>query len=180
MKIVVFASGSGSTFSYLADHKRGFEIAGLFCDRKEAGVIDRARERGVRVYFVDREGQWKKSLEELAPDYILLAGYLRVVPEDVVEAYRGRILNVHPSLLPKYGGKNFYGERVHRAVLEAGEKETGSTIHLVDRGIDTGRILAQVRVPVEEKDTVESLAKRVQEAEKPLYLETFLTYGGIK
>ncbi len=180
MKIVIFASGSGSTFSYLANNIRGFEILGLFCDRKNAGVLERAREKGVAIYRVDDEGSWKDQLLELDPDYILLAGYLKILPADIVDSFKDRILNVHPSLLPKYGGRDFYGDRVHRAVLENKEKETGSTIHLVDKGIDTGRILAQVRVPVYQDDTVESLAERVQKAEKPLYLETFLTYGGRK
>ncbi|NLY73513.1 MAG: phosphoribosylglycinamide formyltransferase [Tissierellia bacterium] len=180
MKIVVFASGSGSTFDYLARNKKGYEIIALFCNNREAGVLELARKHGVPQVFVDKDGGWKAKLLELNPDFILLAGYLKIVPQEIVEAFKDRILNVHPSLLPKYGGKYYYGDRVHRAVLEAGEKETGSTIHLVDGGIDTGKILGQVRVPVYEDDTVDSLAARVQAAEKPLYLEEFLRYGGIK
>lgn len=178
MRVAIFASGSGSTFDYLVENKRGYEVIALFSNRKKAGVVKLAQGYGIDVYYVEDDGLWKDQLQELDPDYILLAGYLKIVPPEVIDAFEGRILNVHPSLLPKYGGKNFYGERVHRAVLEAGEKVTGSTIHLVDAGIDTGRILGQVRVPVYEDDTVESLAARVQEAEKPLYLEEFLSYGG--
>ncbi|NLY37511.1 MAG: phosphoribosylglycinamide formyltransferase [Tissierellia bacterium] len=180
MRIVIFASGSGSTFSYFAQHQKGYSIVALFCNVKTAGVVLKAKALDIPVVYVDKDRQWKKELDRLAPDYILLAGYLNIVPEDVVEAYSGRILNIHPSLLPKYGGKFFYGERVHRAVLEAGENETGSTVHLVDKGIDTGRILGQVRVPVYKDDTVETLSTRVQAAEKPLYLKEFLRYGGIK
>ena len=180
MKIVIFASGSGSTFSYFAQHQKGYSIVALFCNRKTAGVTSRAQSLGIPVVYVDKNNQWKKELLRIDPDYILLAGYLSIVPEDVVETYSGRILNIHPSLLPKFGGKFFYGERVHQAVLEAGEEETGSTVHLVDKGIDTGEILGQVRVPVYKNDTVDSLSTRVQAAEKPLYLKEFLRYGGIK
>lgn len=180
MKIVIFASGSGSTFSYFAEHQRGYCLVALFCNNKSAGVIARSESLGIPVIYVDKNEEWKKELSRINPDYILLAGYLNIVPEDVVDAYPGRILNVHPSLLPKYGGKSFYGERVHQAVIEAGEKESGSTVHIVDKGIDTGKILGQVRVPVYEDDTVESLSARIQVAEKPLYLKEFLRYGGIK
>lgn len=180
MRVVVFASGSGSTFDYLERNKKGYEIIALFCNNREAGVVGLAEDHAIPLVFIDPEGHWKSKLLELNPDYILLAGYLKIVPREIVEAFKDRILNVHPSLLPKYGGKYFYGDRVHRAVLEAGEKETGSTIHLVDGGIDTGKILGQVKVPVYGDDTVSSLATRVQAAEKPLYLNEFLRYGGIK
>lgn len=180
MNIVIFASGSGSTFSYLVEHQKGYHVIALFCNKKTAGVMEKAKRLGVPVVYVDPSGEWKKELNRLNPNFILLAGYLSILPEDVIDAFDQKILNVHPSLLPKYGGKSFYGNRVHQAVLDAGEKQTGSTVHLVDKGIDTGRILGQVRVPVFEDDTVESLSARVQAAEKPLYLNEFLRYGGIK
>ncbi len=180
MKVIIFASGSGSTFQYLVDNRRGFDVIALFCNRKNVKVIDRAIEAGIPVYYVDKEGKWKSELEKLSPDYILLAGYLGIVPEDVVDRFPRRILNIHPSLLPKFSGKGYYGEHVHRAVLEAGEKESGCTLHLVDGGIDTGEILAQEKVPVYPEDTPETLAERVQAVEKPLYLKGFLSYGGIE
>ena len=180
MKIVIFASGSGSTFQYLVDNRRGFDVIALFCNRKKVKVVERAKELGIPFIYVDAEGKWKEELVRLSPDYILLAGYLGIVPEDVIHLFPRRILNIHPALLPKFGGKGFYGHHVHQAVLEAGEKESGCTLHLVDAGIDTGEILAQKTVPVYDDDTPESLGARVQAVEKPLYLEGFLRYGGIK
>lgn len=180
VKVVIFASGSGTTFQYLVEHRRGFQVIALFCNRKKVKAVERAHLMGIPVVFVDDHGEWKQTLTSLAPDYILLAGYLGIIPEDVVRAFPRRILNIHPSLLPKFGGKGYYGHHVHEAVLKAGEKESGCTLHLVDHGIDTGEILEQAKVPVYENDTADSLAARVQEVEKPLYLEGFLRYGGIQ
>ena len=112
--------------------------------------------------------EWLQSLREKRIDLLVLAGYLKLVPAAVVAAYRGRIMNTHPSLLPAFGGKGMYGERVHRAVLASGARETGVTIHLVDEAYDRGPILAQSRVPIREGDTAEDLAARVLEAEHRL------------
>jgi folate-dependent phosphoribosylglycinamide formyltransferase PurN len=111
---------------------------------------------------------WLDLLREHQIDLLVLAGYLRLVPAPVVAAYRGRIINTHPSLLPAFGGKGMYGERVHQAVLESGARETGATIHLVDEVYDRGVVLAQSRVPVLRDDTVERLAARVLEVERRL------------
>jgi phosphoribosylglycinamide formyltransferase 1 len=111
---------------------------------------------------------WLQPLRGEMVDLLILAGYLKLVPAGVVAAYRGRIMNTHPSLLPAFGGKGMYGERVHRAVLASGARETGVTIHLVDEAYDRGPILAQSRVPVLKGDTAERLAARVLEAEHRL------------
>jgi phosphoribosylaminoimidazolecarboxamide formyltransferase/IMP cyclohydrolase len=164
-RIAVFASGRGSNleslFERLGDHPAA-EIALVVADR-EAEALDRARDRDVPAATVDpgKPDSLLALLAEHEIDWIVLAGYLRKVPAAVVEAYRNRILNVHPALLPRYGGEGMYGERVHRAVLEAGDTESGATVHLVDEEYDRGPIVAQRKVPVEPGDTPGSLAERV-------------------
>ncbi len=172
-RIVVFASGSGSTFAYLYDEGRDdFEISALFCNRVEAGVREKARQRGVPVVDIKADGKWKETLRQLKPDLICLAGYLKAVPEDIVEAFRGKILNVHPALLPKFGGKGFYGHHVHEAVIKSAQTVSGATVHRVDEGIDTGSILARSVVEVRPDMDADSLAAAVQAVEKPLFLNT--------
>jgi phosphoribosylglycinamide formyltransferase-1 len=112
------------------------------------------------------------KLRELDVDTVFLAGYMKKLGPAVLAAYAGRIFNTHPALLPKHGGRGMYGNRVHEAVLAAKESETGASIHLVDADYDTGRVVAQCRVPVEPTDSVETLAARVQERERELVVET--------
>ena len=182
LRTAVFASGGGSNFQALLDHRsRGssgsWEIALLVTDRGDAGAVARARAAGVPVAVVSpgardpREAarELLDALERHRVDVVLLAGYLKLVPPEVVERYEGRMLNIHPALLPKFGGKGMYGLRVHRAVLEAGDAESGATVHLVDEEYDRGAIVAQRRVPVLEADTPETLAARVLAAEHRLY-----------
>jgi folate-dependent phosphoribosylglycinamide formyltransferase PurN len=107
-------------------------------------------------------------LERQQADLLVLAGYLKLVPAPVIEAYRGRVINIHPALLPAFGGKGMYGHRVHEAVLASGARESGATVHLVDEAYDRGPVLAQARVPVLPGDTAEQLAARVLEAEHRL------------
>jgi phosphoribosylglycinamide formyltransferase-1 len=111
-------------------------------------------------------------LERHGADTVILAGYMKRLGDITLKAYRGRILNIHPALLPKFGGKGMYGKRVHEAVLAAGEKVTGVTIHLIDENYDTGPIINQCRVPVLENDTADSLSQRVLTHEHRLYVET--------
>ena len=147
------------------------EIVLVITDKAEAPGLDHARRRGIPVTVLSDAAApeaWLQSLHEKKVDLLVLAGYLKLVPAGVVAAYRGRIMNTHPSLLPAFGGKGMYGARVHRAVLASGARETGVTIHLVDEAYDRGPILAQARVPVREDDTAERLAARVLEAEHRL------------
>ncbi|MEX2531508.1 MAG: phosphoribosylglycinamide formyltransferase [Gemmatimonadota bacterium] len=179
LRAAVFASGRGSNFEVLADHTQGADwtVAVLVSDRPDAPALDRARRRGIPVAVVpvkdraveDVGEETLGALREAAVDLCLLAGYLRLVPPRVVEAFRGRVLNVHPALLPAFGGKGMYGLHVHRAVLEAGVRVTGPTVHFVDERYDRGRILAQWPVPVMEGDTPEGLAARVTAVEHELY-----------
>jgi phosphoribosylglycinamide formyltransferase-1 len=180
LRAAVFASGGGSNFQALLDHQRGdgsWEVVLLVTDRPDAGAVDRARAGGVTAVVVpatDREGtevtrELLEVLDEHGIDLILLAGYLKLVPREVVARYRQRILNIHPALLPKFGGKGMYGLRVHRAVLESGDEESGATVHFVDEEYDRGPVLAQRRVPVRSDDVPETLAARVLSVEHRLY-----------
>ena len=182
LRVAVFASGGGTNFQALLDHRRpggSWEIVLLLTDRGETGALRKAERAGVPAVLVPTKGrdlaqvgdEMLGILEAHAVDVILLAGYLKLVPPAVVTRYAGRILNIHPALLPAYGGKGMYGMNVHRAVIEAGETESGATVHLVDEVYDRGRILAQRRVPVHAGDSPEDLAARVLEVEHRLYPE---------
>jgi phosphoribosylglycinamide formyltransferase-1 len=182
LRAAVFASGGGTNFQALLDHQRpggSWEIVLLLTDRAESGALARAAHACVPGAVVPTKGralddvgaQMLEILEAHAVDVILLAGYLRLVPPAVVARYPRRIVNIHPALLPKFGGKGMYGMNVHRAVIEAGEAESGATVHFVDEEYDRGRILAQRRVPVRAGDTPEDLAARVLEIEHRLYPE---------
>jgi phosphoribosylglycinamide formyltransferase-1 len=175
-RIAVFASGRGSNLEALFEklaNEPEVEIALVASDRRDARALERARRRGVATAVV-RHDDARAILELLARqaiDWIVLAGYLRRIPQEIVARYRGRILNIHPALLPRFGGSGMYGERVHRAVLEAGEVESGVTIHIVDEEYDRGPIVAQRRVAIEAGDTPERLAARILEIEHELLPE---------
>ena len=143
----------------------------VLSDRADAPALERARARGVAaVALTDwRSGdEWLAALTEHSVDLLVLAGFLKLVPSGVIARYRGRIINVHPALLPAFGGKGMYGIRVHEAVLASGATESGCTVHLVDEEYDRGMILAQARVPVLPGDTPQLLASRVLEQEHRL------------
>ncbi len=180
--IVVFASGGGSNFKAL--HKATLKkevparITALISDNPDAGALKYARDNeipGVVISPGDYDNPMvytdtlRKILEKESPRLIVLAGYLKKIPDEIVELYKRRIINIHPALLPKYGGKGWYGMRVHRAVIENRDKESGCTVHYVTRDYDEGPIIAQSRVPVRQDDTAESLAARVLKQEHLLY-----------
>lgn len=183
LRAAVFASGSGSNFQALLDAERDggpghpWRTVLLVSDRDSAGALGRAEAAGVDrrvVPFSGREvgdvaDEILSALIEAEVDVLFLAGYLRLVPAPVVERFRGRILNIHPALLPAFGGKGMWGRHVHEAVLAAGCRVTGPTVHVVDEVYDRGLILAQWPVPVRNDDTPESLAARVLAAEHRLY-----------
>jgi phosphoribosylglycinamide formyltransferase 1 len=177
----VFASGSGSNLQALLDAEaRGgaaWRTVLVISDRAEAGALDRARAAGAATRVIPVAGrdietvaaETLQALDEAAVDVVFLAGYLRLVPGRVVARYQGRMLNVHPALLPAFGGRGMWGRRVHEAVLASGARITGPTVHLVDERYDEGRILGQWPVPVRPGDTPESLAARVLAQEHRLY-----------
>ena len=173
MRIAVAISGRGSNLEALLralGPGAPAEIVLVVSDRAAAG-LGLASERDIPTQVLSDYADaaaWLKLLEKSRIDLLVLAGYLRLVPAPVIAAYRGRVINTHPSLLPAFGGKGMYGERVHQAVLASGARETGVTIHLVDEVYDRGEVLAQRRVPVLPGDTPERLASRVLAAEHEL------------
>ncbi len=178
-RLAIFASGSGTNAQRITEYFRGhptIAVELILCNNPAAGVLDRAAALGVpSVLFTRHEfcetGVVAGLLARYRIDHVVLAGFLWLVPSDILLAYPGRIVNIHPALLPKYGGKGMYGERVHRAVIGAGEAESGITIHLVDERYDEGRILFQARCRVEPGDTPETLAERVHALEHAHYPE---------
>ena len=180
LPVAAFASGGGTNLQALLDYEAEgafYRVALVISDREGAGALDRARSRGREARVIPVSGRTasdvaQETLEALGSvgaRAILLAGYLRLIPEAVVDAFPRRILNVHPALLPAFGGKGMYGRHVHQAVLDAGVSVTGSTVHFADAEYDTGSIVAQWPVPVHTGDTPETLAARVLAVEHRLY-----------
>ncbi|MYE35926.1 MAG: phosphoribosylglycinamide formyltransferase [Gemmatimonadales bacterium] len=171
-RIAVLASGGGSNFQALVDRFQRpdspeREVVGVIASREGAGVLERARRAGVAsavsppATSEEAATFLRRTLDEWRSDIVVLAGYMKLVPEAVVRAYWGRVLNIHPALLPSFGGQGMYGARVHRAVIDAGVRITGATVHFVDEAYDRGPILCQWPVPVLAGDTPESVAARV-------------------
>lgn len=167
-RIILFASGSGSNaqriMEYFADHPQ-VQVVALFSNNPEALALKRAESFGVPAIPFTREafraGDVLEQVQKLNPDLIVLAGFLWLLPPAFVNAFPRQIINIHPALLPKYGGKGMHGQHVHRAVLEAGDQETGITIHYVDEEYDRGAPVYQHTCPVADDDTPETLAARV-------------------
>jgi phosphoribosylglycinamide formyltransferase-1 len=176
----VFASGGGTNFQSLLDHQASdppWRIGLLVSDRDGAGALDRAEAAGVPRRVIHTKGRDPQDvavetlavLKEHGVRVIFLAGYLKLLPAPVVQAYPRRIINIHPALLPAFGGKGMWGMHVHRAVLESGARLSGPTVHFVDEEYDRGTILAQWPVPVLPGDSPEALAARVLAVEHRLY-----------
>ena len=177
-RLAVFCSGGGSNLQAILDYfgalseKRNADIVLVASDRPSAGALDRARSHGIASVAMDAELRTTGLLGLLhadSVDCIVLAGYLRFVPTDVTDAFAGRILNIHPALLPAFSGAGMYGHHVHDAVIKAGVRLSGATAHFVDAAYDHGPIIAQWPVPVFPDDTSESLARRVLEVEHAMY-----------
>ena len=174
LKIAVCVSGGGSNLLALLESLRNFggaKVVLVLSNQASAGGLEHAKAFGVPVVvFRDPadDAEWLETLRQHHVDLIVLAGYLKLVPPAVIAAYRDRIINIHPALLPSFGGPGMYGLRVHQAVLASGAKVSGCTVHLVNEEYDRGPILAQSRVPVLPGDTAETLAARVLEAEHRL------------
>ena len=174
MRVAVAVSGRGSNLEALfARLGNGDEarVVLVLSDRAEAPALERARERGVTAVALEdwrSAEEWLSALAGESVELLVLAGDLKLVPAEVIARYRGRIINVHPALLPAFGGKGMYGIRVHEAVLQSGAAESGCTVHLVDEEYDRGMILVQARVPVLPGDTAQLLASRVLEQEHRL------------
>lgn len=169
MRIAVFASGTGTTLQTLIEQQTecGYSIACVVSNRA-CQAIERAQKHQIYALTTKDWELTNRHLDEQSIDMIVLAGFLAIIPQWFCEKWERRIINIHPSLLPKFGGKGMYGIHVHEAVLAAGEKVSGCTVHYVDAEVDGGGIIAQATVDVLEDDTPETLAQRVQQAEKAL------------
>lgn len=189
-RLAVFASGTGSNFQAIIDAIEDgvldAQVCVLVCDKPNARVVERAMAHQIPTFvFQPKSYQSKmafeteicKHLRKLEVDWIILAGYMRLIGETLLSAYEGRIINIHPSLLPNFPGKDAIGQ-----ALAADAVTTGVTIHYVDEGMDTGPIIAQKAVSIEKDDTHDSLQKKIQQVEHQLYIETIsnLVTGAIK
>ncbi|MBR5422021.1 MAG: phosphoribosylglycinamide formyltransferase [Lachnospiraceae bacterium] len=177
LKIAVLVSGGGTNLQAIMDaidsgKIRDTQIVSVISNKADAYALERARLHGIAARAVVKKdypspeefhAALTEAIDEAAPDLIVLAGFLLVLPEALVKKYSGRIINIHPSLIPSFCGNGFYGLRVHEAVLKRGVKVTGATVHFVDEGTDTGPIIAQKAVEVKEGDTPEVLQRRVME-----------------
>lgn len=176
--MAVFASGAGSNAQKIIDHfsdsgNKGGEVALIVCNKAGAGVLQIAAKENIPTIIIDRERFFRGDgfmpvLKSYKVDLIVLAGFLWKIPQSLIDAYPRRIINLHPALLPKYGGKGMYGAFVHEAVLSAGEAETGITIHYVDEHYDHGDIIFQAKCAIND-DNTESLSKKIHTLEHQHY-----------
>lgn len=182
-KIVLFASGSGSNVENIAKYfdDSKVTIAGVFCNNPDAFVFERCKKLDIDCHLFNKEEFRNESvlnqLKNINPDLIVLAGFLWLIPEDFVKAFPNKIINIHPALLPKFGGKGMYGMNVHSAVVESKEKETGISIHYVNENYDDGDIIMQQKVAVNEGEKPEDIAKKIHELEYhffPIAIEEIL------
>jgi len=178
VRVAVLVSGGGTNLQVLLDALRESPLARVthvISNRPEAGALGRARRSGVAATVLRDPDDAAELLAALGDaQLVVLAGYLKLVPAAVVSRFRGRMINIHPALLPDFGGPGMYGQRVHRAVLASGATESGATVHLVDEVFDRGEIIGQEKVRVEPGDTPDALAARVLEAEHRLLTRVVL------
>ena len=175
--IAIFASGNGSNAQRIAEYfqdQKILDIAAIYCNDPKAFVIERARLLSIPSIVFDRDTLYNSisvidDLRNRAVDWILLAGFLWLIPKNILKAFPGKILNIHPALLPAYGGKGMYGMKVHQAVIASGEHKSGITIHYVNEQYDKGDIIFQAHCPVLEHDTAEILATRIHSLEYEHY-----------
>lgn len=186
VNIAVLISGSGSNLQALIDAVNNKEINGtikvVISSNPDAYGLTRAKDNKIKALYEKNEEDIIKILKDEDIDLVVLAGYLKIVGKNFVNKFQNKIINIHPSLIPSFCGKGYYGEIVHQKVLEYGAKITGATVHFVDEGADTGPIIIQKCVPVNDNDTVETLQKRVLDIEHEILKEAVKLYcdGNIK
>lgn len=176
-RIAIFASGSGSNAQKIMEHFKyadNAEVALVLSNNPEAYVLQRADNFEIPTHVFDKHSFYQTDevvdlLKRLEIDIVVLAGFLWLVPENLLKAFPNKIINIHPALLPKFGGKGMYGDRVHKAVLEAGEEEHGITIHFVNENFDEGEIIYQAKFRIEPGDTLEILKFNGQQLEHQHY-----------
>lgn len=176
-RIAVFVSGGGTNLQALIERGKQGNFNGEIClvvsDKKDCYALKRAENNNIATYILDTKSETVDSdlldrLEADKIDLIVLAGYLKILPKSLIDAFNRKIINLHPSILPKFGGKSMYGDRVHQAVLESGENLSGATVHYVDTGVDTGEIIKQEFTNVYKSDDISSLAGRIHRIEHSL------------
>jgi phosphoribosylglycinamide formyltransferase-1 len=185
LRLAVFASHEGSNMQSIIDASKQDKLQGevvcVISNNSSSGALKRAEKEGIAFYHVSAkthpiEKDFSDKILEILNlhkvDLIILAGYMKKIPVEILRAYHNKILNIHPALLPKFGGKDMYGMNVHKAVIASGEKKSGATVHIVDENYDQGKILNQIEVAVLSDDTPETLAQRVLKVEHKIYVET--------
>lgn len=178
-RLVIFASGAGTNAQKIIDYfkeKKTAEIVLIVCNNPKAGIMQIAAKETIPALLIERN-QFNKTaylneIKNLHPDLIILAGFLWKIPQILIEHFPHQIINIHPSLLPAFGGKGMYGNAVHTAVIEAKEKESGITIHYIDEKYDQGETILQVKCSITEDDGAESLAKKIHELEHEYFPKT--------
>ena len=175
-RITIFASGEGSNTQHLIDYFRGSDvsIALIVCNNSNANVLKRARNSNIPTILTNKEEFYggdvlANRLKDEKIDLIVCAGFLWKIPDNILKAFPNKIVNIHPALLPKFGGKGMYGLNVHKAVIESGEKDSGITIHYLNEHYDEGEIILQKKCEVASNETPESLAQKVQQLEHEWY-----------
>jgi len=171
--LIIFASGAGSNAQQIINYFKTSRLANvvlIVCNKPDAGVLSIAQKENIPSLLIEKERFFRadaylSELQKLNTDLIVLAGFLWKIPQALIDAYPRRIINIHPALLPKYGGKGMYGQYVHEAILNAGEMESGITIHYVDEHYDNGDVIFQTACPVLENDSPETLAHRIHTLE---------------
>ena len=172
-KIVIFASGSGTNAENIIkffQNSQNTEILAVFSNKKYAGALERAHKLNIKALHFDRDAFYKSNevlnlLKDMQPDLIVLAGFLWLFPSNIIQHFPNRIINIHPALLPKYGGKGMYGSRVHEAIIAEKEKESGITIHYVNEKYDEGQTIFQATTKIDKNDTPDSLASKIHQLE---------------
>ena len=175
-RLSIFVSGNGTNLQRIAEYfsnNLDVKIVNVVCNNPKAYSIERAKNLGIPLRMITKQefnsDAFTKELQDLHIDLVVLAGFLWKIPENLVKAFPKRIVNIHPALLPKYGGKGFYGEHVHEAVVAAKEVQSGITIHYVNELYDSGEIILQARVSLDEKETPDSLATKIHQLEQTYF-----------
>lgn len=184
VSVAIFASGAGSNAERIIEQtllnpdgeNEDFSVDLIVCNKPGAGVLNIAANHGIETMLIEKEQFFRgdgyiPALKEKGIQFIILAGFLWKVPAPLIRAYTNKIINIHPALLPKYGGKGMYGDKVHQAIIAAGERESGITIHYVDELYDHGSIIFQANCTIDDQDTPESLAKKIHSLEHRHYPE---------
>jgi phosphoribosylglycinamide formyltransferase-1 len=177
--LIIFASGSGSNAAAIIQHFKQTNLAQvqlIVCNKPNAGVIDIAQQHQIPYIIIDKaafnEDTFINTLSSYSTDLIVLAGFLWKIPDNIIKAFSNKIINIHPSLLPKYGGKGMFGKHVHEAVIAGGEQESGITIHMVNEHYDEGAHIVQAHCAINSQDDAQSLAQKIHQLEHYFFPRT--------